>query len=209
MPNVINNFKRHLEFLIPEEQLCELNHIMKEFNKSYLPCVNINKKVSMLNQLNILKNNLLIKHKLCQQFIRPDFNDKSIMRKINPRSFNIDSFKYSILISLHYDDISFHPERISKLKLFESKYNFIQTTHNDFEINNPNISLTVFDDNNNIIYLSKNNSTDKAHIVKLNNYRYAAIKPLKNKFIKLDKLLESFSHTELREYILQNILKHK
>ena len=131
------------------------------------------------------------------------------MRKINPRSSNIDCFKYSILISLYYYDISFHSERISKPKLFESKYNFIQTTPNDFEINNPNISLTVFDDNNNIIYLSKNNSTNKAHIVRFNNYRYAAIKPLKNKFIKLDKLLKSFSHTELRQHILQNILKNK
>ena len=46
----------------------------------------------------------------------PDFNDKSIMRRIRPRSPDIDSFKYSVLISLHYYDISFHPERISKLK---------------------------------------------------------------------------------------------
>ena len=64
MPNVINNFKRHLEFLTPQEQLREVNHLIKEFNKSYLPCVNINKKFSMLNQLNKLKNNLLIKQKL-------------------------------------------------------------------------------------------------------------------------------------------------
>ena len=77
--------------------------------------------------------------------------------------------------------------------------------------------MTVFDENNNMIYLSKNNSTNKAknnstnkaHIVKLNNYKYAAIKPLKNKFIKLTKILESFSHLELREYILQNIFKNK
>ena len=77
--------------------------------------------------------------------------------------------------------------------------------------------MTVFDENNNMIYLSKNNSTNKAknnstnkaHIVKLNNYKYAAIKPLKNKFIKLNKILESFSHLELREYILQNNLKTK
>ena len=69
--------------------------------------------------------------------------------------------------------------------------------------------MTVFDENNNIIYTPKNNSTNKAHIVKLNNYKYAAIKPLKNKFIKLTKILESFSHLELREYILQNNLKTK
>ena len=46
-------------------------------------------------------------------------------------------------------------------------------------------------------------------IVKLKNDRYAAIKLLKNKFIKLEKLLASFSRKELREHMLQNILKNK
>ena len=131
------------------------------------------------------------------------------MRRISPRSSDIDSFKYSILISLHYYDISFHPERISKLKPFENKYNFIHITPNEFKTNNSNISLTIFDENNEILYSSKNNSTNKAQIVKLKNDRFAAIKPLKNKFIKLHKLLESFSHIELREHILQSILKNK
>ena len=130
------------------------------------------------------------------------------MRRISPKSSDIDSFKYSISISLHYYDISYHPERISKLRVFENKYNFNNSTPNDFEINNPNISLTVFDENNNITYLPKNNSNNKAQIVKLKD-KYAAVKPLKNKFIKLDKLLESFLHLELREHILQNILKNK
>ena len=131
------------------------------------------------------------------------------MRKISLRSSNIDSFKYSILISLHYYDISFHPERISKLKPFENKYNFSHVIPNDFEMNNPNISLTKFDENNNIKYLTKNNSINKAQIVKLQNNKYAAVKPLKNIFIKLNKILESFLHLELREHILQNILKNK
>ena len=64
MPNVINNFKRHLEFLTPEEQLHKINNLIKKFNTSYLPCVNINKKFNMINQLNILKKQLLIQHKL-------------------------------------------------------------------------------------------------------------------------------------------------
>ena len=85
------------------------------------------------------------------------------MRKINPRSSDIDSFKYSILLSLHYYDISFHPERISKLKPFENKHNFIHITSNEFEINNPNTLLTIFDENNKRLS-----------------------KPLKNKLIKLD-----------------------
>ena len=119
---------------------------------------------------------------------------KSIMEKINPNSSDIDSFKYSISISLHYYDIYFHPERISKLKPFENKYNFIHITSNEFETNNSNISLTIFDENNKRLFSSRNNSANKAQIVKLKKDRYAAIKALKNKFIKLDKLLPSFSH---------------
>ena len=131
------------------------------------------------------------------------------MRKIIPKSSKIDSFKYLILISLHYYDISYYPERVSKLKPFEIKYDFIDTTPNEFEINNTNISLTVFDEKNKIIYRSNNNSTHKAQIVKIDNDGYAAIKPLKDKFIKLNKLLQSFSHLELREHILHIILKNK
>ena len=127
------------------------------------------------------------------------------MRKISPKSSDKDSFEYSILISLHYYDITFHPERISKLKQYEDKYIFTHITPNDFEINNLNISLTVFDENNKMLYPPNNNSANKAKIVKINNCRYSAIKPLKDKFIKLNELLKSFSHLELREYFLQRI----
>ena len=37
------------------------------------------------------------------------------MRKINRKCTKSDSFKYSILISLHYYDITPHPKRINKL----------------------------------------------------------------------------------------------
>ena len=59
MPNIILNFKRYLEFLTPDKQLREINRLIKEFNKSYLPCSNINKKISMINQLNTVKKELL------------------------------------------------------------------------------------------------------------------------------------------------------
>ena len=101
------------------------------------------------------------------------------MRKVSPKSSDIDSFKYSILISLHYYDISFHPEKISKLKPFENKCNLNHITLNELEINNSNISLTVFDENNNIVYTSNNNSINKVQIVKLKDNRYAAVKLLK------------------------------
>ena len=98
--------------------------------------------------------------------------------------------------------MSFHPERISKLKPFENKYNFNHITPNEIEIYNPNTSLTIFDENNKILYTPKNSGANKAQIVKLKIDRYAAIKPLKSIFIKLGKILASFSHIELKEYML-------
>ena len=43
------------------------------------------------------------------------------MKTINTNSSNEDSFKYAILFSLHYYDISHHPDRITKLKPLENK----------------------------------------------------------------------------------------
>ena len=131
---------------------------------------------------------------------------ENIMRKLNPQSSSEDSFKYSILISLHYYDIYFHPERISQLKQFENNYNFTEISPNEFETTNPNISLTILDENKNKIYVTKIDSANKAQIVKWeNNDRYAALKPLKNKFVKLDEILGSFSQKELKEYLINGI----
>ena len=44
---------------------------------------------------------------------------------------------------------------MSKLIPFENKYNFNYNTPKEFEINNPNVSLTIFDENNNVSYTSK------------------------------------------------------
>ena len=88
------------------------------------------------------------------------------MRKLNPQSSSEDSFKYSILISLHYYDIYFHPERISQLKQFENNYNFTEISPNEFETTNPNISLTILDESKNKIYVTKIDSANKAQIVK-------------------------------------------
>ena len=93
------------------------------------------------------------------------------------KSTNEESFKYSILISKPYYDISCHPERITKFKPFENKYNFTHNTPNEFELDKPSISLTIFDEDNKIICFPNNNSNNKAQIVKINKYRYAGIKP--------------------------------
>ena len=69
--------------------------------------------------------------------------------------------------------------------------------------------MTIFDENNKRIYTTKNDSANKAYIVQLKNNRYAALKPLNNKFIKLDKMLTSFSHKASREHLLNYSLKNK
>ena len=120
------------------------------------------------------------------------------MRKINPKSNNIDSFKYSILISLHYYDISYHREKPSKLNVYANNYNFSDNNPTDFERNNPYISLNIFSEDNKLIYRSNNDCFKKAYIVKTNENRYAAIKPSPNDFIKAKQLIKKLSHSQLK-----------
>ena len=68
------------------------------------------------------------------------------MRKINPICNKKDTFKYSILISLRYYDINCHPERLTKLKPFENKYDFTNCAYTTFEENNPSISATIIEE---------------------------------------------------------------
>ena len=127
------------------------------------------------------------------------------MRKINRKLSDIDFFKYSILTSLHCYDISFHPERISNLKPYDNNYNFLHITPTEFQINNSNVSLNIFNEDKKYIYASGNNSSHQVNIIQLKNNRYATIKPLKNKYTQLNGILKSFSHMELKEYVLNLI----
>ena len=124
------------------------------------------------------------------------------MRKINPKSNHIDSFKYSILISLHYYDISHHIEKTSKLDAYANNYNFNDTNPIEFEKNNPNISLNILDENNKLIYNSNNDCFKKAYIAKINEQRYAAIKPSSNNFFKTKQLVLKISHAELEQILI-------
>ena len=117
------------------------------------------------------------------------------MKIINTKAFNKDSLKYSILASLHCYDTNHHCERITKLIPLEDKYDFTHNTPNKFEMNNPNISLKIYDENDNKIYYSSNTSTTKANIAKINDYRYIEINTLK-----------SHSHHELRDDLFGIIL---
>ena len=43
MPNIMVDFKRFLQLLSPENQLCEINYMINNFNKSNRPGDNIKK----------------------------------------------------------------------------------------------------------------------------------------------------------------------
>ena len=119
-----------------------------------------------------------------------------MMRTINLKSANIDSFKYSILISFHFYDISYHREKRSKVDTYENNYNYTNTHPTDFGRNNPNISLTILDENNKLTYRSNNDDFKKAYIVKINEHRYAAIKLTSDNLIKTKQLIKKMSHSE-------------
>ena len=128
------------------------------------------------------------------------------MRTINPKCTNEDSFKYSILISLHYYDLNNHKERINQLNKYISKYNFASTNYADFENNNPFISLTVYDEYEQVLYKSINISNNKACIVKMNNDTYHTLKPKNDKYTQLKTLLKQFTYKELTDIILDKII---
>ena len=139
-----------------------------------------------------------------------NFYDTIIMRKINPKCSDHISFMSSIIIiiiiSLHYYELLPHPERYSKFKKHLGKYENADNSYEGFEYCNPTITLTVFNENKEIIYTPKNNTDNKAYIVKINNQRYNAIKPKKPKSLKLKELLSSFTHEELTDYLLRKVM---
>ena len=109
--------------------------------------------------------------------------------KKNSNSLNIDSFKYSILISLHCNDIPNNPQKISNLNKYKSQYDFSNTEPMQFQQNQPKISLNIYNTENEQIYLSINNLHNKANISYINN-RYPSINQHK---IKLNEVLKSFN----------------
>ena len=127
------------------------------------------------------------------------------MKIINPKCTNEDSFKYSILISLHYYELNIHKKRINQLNKYTNNHNFESNNYDNFENNNPYISLSVNDENVKLLYKSWNNTNNEASTVKINNHWYHALKRNKNIYKQLNDLLKQFTHKELTEYILNKV----
>ena len=127
------------------------------------------------------------------------------MKAINPKFSIDDSFKYSIVISLHYYELNVHKERINRLNKYINNYKFNSDNYDTFENNNPSISLSVYDEYGTLLHKSLNNSNEKVYRVKVNNHRYHEVKPNKDKYKQIEDLLKQFTHKELTDYMLRKV----
>ena len=93
----------------------------------YVNCSHIDdlKKIKMIIGLKQIRYTVLLSMK--RKIFGHKFSAINIMHKTNPKCCNEGSLMYSILISLHYD-ISYNPERITKLRAYTNEYDFTNTT---------------------------------------------------------------------------------
>ena len=59
MPNTFTEFKKYLQFLTPQEEIFEINHMIHDTLMHNNPDDNINKKYSVIKELNIIKKQIL------------------------------------------------------------------------------------------------------------------------------------------------------
>ena len=103
------------------------------------------------------------------------------MRLINIKCNDKESFKYSVLLYLYYYNIQENLGRVIQVLFNTDPYLSIKFNENNdinqFEKDNPHIDLFIIDDDNNPLFLTRNNANIKVTIVKLNNNRYSLKKP--------------------------------
>ena len=103
------------------------------------------------------------------------------MRLINIKCNDKESFKYSILLYLYYYNIQENLGRVIQVLFNTDPYLSIKFNENNdinqFEKDNPHIDLFIIGDDNNPLFLTRNNANIKVTIVKLNNNRYSLKKP--------------------------------
>ena len=63
MSNIMVDFKKFLQLLSSQNQLYEINSMINQFNKSNCKGENINKKLRILNEIRMLKKQIIFNHK--------------------------------------------------------------------------------------------------------------------------------------------------
>ena len=120
---------------------------------------------------------------------------KSKKAVLNPKSNDNKSFQYFITLSLYYKEIGNNFNRITKIKLYANNVNWnninfppTEQDYENFEINNLEIALNIYQLNNEKIsqlYKSNYDRTKQVNLLLLENKNvlhsphYACIKHLK------------------------------
>ena len=108
------------------------------------------------------------------------------MRLINIKCDDSKSFKYSILLYLYYYNIKNNHARVTHIINNLNPYINIKFNKNSnllqFEKDNLLIDLFIIDVNSEPVFLTRNNATIEASIVKLNVHRHSLIKPSINSY---------------------------
>ena len=105
---------------------------------------------------------------------------------LNPKLNDNKSFQYSITLSLYHKEIGNNFNRITKIKPYVNNFNwnninFLPTNqdYKNFEINNENVSLNIYQFNNEkisqLIMIKK-----QVNLLLLKNTHYVCIKNLKS-----------------------------
>ena len=102
------------------------------------------------------------------------------MRLINIICIDKESFKYSVLLYIYYN---IKKNRAEASQLIHNINPYIDIKFNEntdieqFERDNSHINLFSIDIDSNPVFLTRNNGSIQATIVKLNNKRYSLVKP--------------------------------
>ena len=130
------------------------------------------------------------------------------MRTINLKFNDSNSFKYSIILSLYYDDMIPHPEIHNKVEKFINNYELGDTMNLDnFKKCNYNIIAIVYGLTGKVIDAPSNlihNEIEEniiARTVKVNEHRYNALKPYAPLIVKLLNLIRKCNRNEVLEAI--------
>ena len=62
MSNIMVDFKRYLQYLSPENQICEIDSTLQDFYKSNRKGENVNKKFRIINELKALKKKAILNY---------------------------------------------------------------------------------------------------------------------------------------------------
>ena len=122
-----------------------------------------------------------------------------------------ESLKYSILLYLYYYNIKKNHGRISQLNNNLNPYIPVEFNKSSdiaqLEQDNSHINLFIIDINGEPLFLTRNNASIKVTIVKLNDNRYAIIKPSLYRFNDNIREINKINRDKCKKYKLTDEIK--